>query len=174
LPIHEYIRSGEFGLLRSNSFAFLKEEGFSFAGKSAIMPRSLPDAGGHGMKVLIIDDDAAFLTLLKEYAQERFPGLELTTCNDPIKGLAAITDSLDLLLVDLEMPGIDGAKVLAYATDIGLSKNRIIILSGRDADYLHRRFPMGSCLAVLNKFEAKQKAVLEMIFNSLHKKCEEK
>lgn len=126
------------------------------------------------MKVLIIDDDAAFLTLLKEYARKRFPDLELTTCTNPVKGLAAISDSLDLLLVDLEMPGIDGAKVLAYAIDRGLSKNRIIILSGRDADYLHRRFPMGTCLAVLNKFEAKQKAVLDMIFNSLQGKSKKK
>lgn len=126
------------------------------------------------MKVLVIDDDAAFLALLKEYAQKSFPDLELTTCSNPVKGLAAITDTLDLLLIDLEMPGIDGAKVLAYATGLGLSKNRIIILSGRDADYLHQRFPMGSCLAVLNKFEARQKAVLDMIFNSLQRKCKEK
>jgi CheY-like chemotaxis protein len=126
------------------------------------------------MKVLVIDDDAAFLALLKEYAQKSFPDLELTTCSNPVKGLAAITETLDLLLIDLEMPGIDGAKVLAYATGLGLSKNRIIILSGRDADYLHQRFPMGSCLAVLNKFEARQKAVLDMIFNSLQRKCKEK
>jgi CheY-like chemotaxis protein len=126
------------------------------------------------MKVLVIDDDAAFLALLKEYAQKSFPDLELTTCSNPVKGLAAITDTLDLLLIDLEMPGIDGAKVLSYATGLGLSKNRIIILSGRDADYLHRRFPLGSCLAVLNKFEARQKAVLDMIFNSLQRKCKEK
>ncbi|WP_035056249.1 response regulator [Desulfuromonas sp. TF] len=126
------------------------------------------------MKVLVIDDDTAFLALLKEYAQKSFPDLELTTCSNPVKGLAAITDTLDLLLIDLEMPGIDGAKVLAYATGLGLSKNRIIILSGRDADYLHQRFPMGSCLAVLNKFEARQKAVLDMIFNSLQRKCKEK
>jgi CheY-like chemotaxis protein len=122
-------------------------------------------------KVLIIDDDPVFLDVLKNYVAERFPALTLTTCTDPVQGLGAITTDLDLLLVDLEMPGIDGAKVLAYAAGKGLSRNRIIILSGRDADYLHRLFPMGSCLAVLNKFEAKQRAVLDMIFNSLHQKC---
>lgn len=126
------------------------------------------------MKVLVIDDDTSFLALLKEYAQKCFPDLELITCSNPVKGLAAITSDIDLLLIDLEMPGIDGGKVFAYATDTGLSKNRIIILSGRDADYLHRLFPMGSCLAVLNKFEAKQKAVLDMIFGSLQRKCARK
>ena len=120
--------------------------------------------------ILLIDDDAAFLKLLHGYVDEHFPGLDIVTCNDPIKCLINITEDLDLLLVDLEMPGLDGSKILAYATSKGLNKNRIIILSGRDADYLHKRFPMGSCLAVLNKFEVKQKDVLDMVFRSLERK----
>jgi CheY-like chemotaxis protein len=123
-------------------------------------------------KILLIDDDAAFLKLLEEYVEERYPGLHVLTCIDPIRCLVSITEDLDLLLVDLEMPGIDGAKVLSYAVSKGLSKNRVVILSGRDAEYLHQRFPMGSCLAVLNKYEGKQRDVLDMIFNSLQKKSE--
>ena len=78
---------------------------------------------------------------------------------------------VDLLLVDLEMPKFDGAKIYRYAMGAGIDKNRIVILSGREADYLHEHFPMGTCLAVLNKYEAKQKAVLSMIFSSLQKKA---
>lgn len=122
-------------------------------------------------KILIIDDDQVFLRFLRNYVAERCPDLAVETCPDPVKGLAAITPDLDLLLVDLEMPGIDGSKVLAYATARGLPKRRIIILSARDADYLHQRFPMGSCLAVLNKHEARQKAVLDMVFRALQQKC---
>jgi CheY-like chemotaxis protein len=121
-------------------------------------------------KILLIDDDAAFLKLLEEYVEERYPGLHVLTCNDPIKCLVSITEDLDLLLIDLEMPGLDGSKVLSYAISRGVNKNRIIILSGRDADYLHDRFPMGSCLAVLNKYEVQQKNVLDMIFSSLQQK----
>ena len=117
--------------------------------------------------VLILDDDAAFLELMRAYLRKRHPGLSVQTCSDPLKCLARIDAGLDLLLVDLEMPGLDGSKILSYATAKGLSKNRIIILSGRDAEYLHQRFPMGSCLAVLNKHEAKQKEVLDMVLNSL-------
>jgi DNA-binding response OmpR family regulator len=124
------------------------------------------------MKVLIIDDDAAFVKPLQAYITDRFPGLEVQTCTDPVQGLAAVSADLALLLVDLEMPGIDGAKILAYATAKGLDKRRVIILSGRDADYLHQRFPMGCCLAVLNKYEAKQKAVLDMVFGSLQQKSQ--
>ncbi|MDA8424309.1 MAG: response regulator [Nitrospiraceae bacterium] len=121
-------------------------------------------------KILLIDDDSAFLKVLEEYVEERYPGLQVLTCDDPLRCLIAITNDLDLLLVDLEMPGLDGGKVLSYAVSKGLSKNRIIILSGRDADYLHQRFPMGSCLAVLNKYEGKQRDVLDMIFISLQQK----
>ena len=121
-------------------------------------------------KILLIDDDAAFLKLLEEYVEERYPGIEVMTCNEPLKCLAAVTNDLDLLLVDLEMPGLDGTKVLSYAVSKGLNKNRIVILSGRDAEYLHKRFPMGSCLAVLNKYEGQQRNVLDMIFKSLQQK----
>lgn len=121
-------------------------------------------------KILLIDDDAIFLRLLQEYVEERYPGLRIMTCNEPVKCLADITNDLDLLLVDLEMPGLDGSKVLSYAVAKGVNKNRIIIMSARDAEYLHERFPMGSCLAVLNKFEVQQQGVLDMIFKSLQEK----
>jgi hypothetical protein len=51
-----------------------------------------------------------------------------------------------------------------------MDKNRVVIISGRDADFLHELCPMGTCLAVLNKFEARQKTVLDMILISLSRK----
>lgn len=125
--------------------------------------------------ILIIDDDQGFTNILDAYIQQYYPYLTVKVCNDPVTALAVIKQGgLDLLLIDLEMPKLDGMKVFAYALDSGVDKNRIVILSGRDVDYLHDTFPMGTCLAVLNKFEAKQKAVLEMIFGSLNKKAEVK
>jgi CheY-like chemotaxis protein len=124
-------------------------------------------------KILLIDDDKAFLKLLEEYVAKHYPGLMVLTCDDPIKCLVTITDDLDLLLVDLEMPGLDGSKILSYAVSKGLNKNRIVILSGHDADYLHDRFPIGSCLAVLNKYEGQQENVLDMIFSALQRKNRE-
>lgn len=123
-------------------------------------------------KILIIDDDRTFLKVLSDHIHERYPALKITACDNPINGLAAIKNDLDLLLIDLEMPGIDGGKLLSYATEKGISKSRIIILSGHDAEYLHEKFPMGKCLAVLNKYEARQKEVLDMVCKSLQEKCE--
>lgn len=123
-------------------------------------------------KILIIDDDRLFLEYLSDYVGDRYPNLEILAYDKALQGLAQINADLDLLLLDLEMPDMDGSKLLAYAAEKGLDRRRIIILSGRDADYLHKCFPMGQCLAVLNKHEARQKAVLDMIFDALQKKAQ--
>ena len=123
-------------------------------------------------KILLIDDDRLFLEFLTHYVRERYPKLEILAYNNALQGLAQINADLDLLLLDMEMPDLDGAKLLAYATSKGLDRSRIIILSGHDAEYLHKCFPMGQCLAVLNKHEARQKIVLDMVFDALQKKAE--
>lgn len=123
-------------------------------------------------KILIVDDDAPFLGALTDKIRALYPLLDVVGCTDPLEALTALKEQdIDLLLVDLEMPMLDGTKILNYAVSLGMDKNRIVILSGRDSDYLHEQFPMGTCLAVLNKYEAKQKAVLDMIFSSMHRKA---
>lgn len=133
-----------------------------------------PETNGYDTmkKILLIDDDRLFLEFLTDYVSERYPNLEILTSDNPLQGLAQINADLDLLLLDLEMPNLDGSKLLSYAIEKGLDKKRIIILSGRDAEYLHKCFPMGICLAVLNKNEARQKIVLDMVFDALQKKAE--
>lgn len=121
-------------------------------------------------KILIIDDDQLFLDFLTDYVREHYPLLEILSFNNAIKSLPAISDDTDLLLIDLEMPGLDGTKILAYACEKGLSREKIIILSSHDAEYLHKQIPMGQCLAVLNKHEARQKDVLNMVFKALQEK----
>ncbi len=122
-------------------------------------------------KVLIIDDDHAFTGLLESYIREICPLLRIEICNNPLTALALIKKGdNDLVLIDLEMPTLDGMKVYRFATETGVQKSRIVILSAREPDYLREFFPMGSCLAVLNKFEVRQKEVLGMILKSLQSK----
>lgn len=123
-------------------------------------------------RILLIDDDKAFSGFLADYIRESFPLLQVEVSNNPVAALQRIkAGGYDLMLIDLEMPALDGMKLLSFATQAGMDKNKIVILSGRDANFLHDLCPMGRCLAVLNKFEARQKAVLDMIFSSLHKKA---
>lgn len=120
---------------------------------------------------MLIDDDPAFTRFLAGYIADNFPLLQVEVCNNPMSALHSIkVGSYDLMLIDLEMPAMDGLKLLNFAVSAGMDKNRIVILSGRDADFLHSICPMGTCLAVLNKFEARQKSVLNMVFSSLNKK----
>jgi CheY-like chemotaxis protein len=124
-------------------------------------------------KVLIIDDDHSFLKLLSGYIAESYPNLEVETCQDPVVALRKVLENPELLLVDLEMPSFDGGKVIKYAVEAGYDRRRIILLSSRDAEYLHERFPLGTCLAVMNKHEAGQRAVLDMVLSALQKKIVE-
>jgi response regulator of citrate/malate metabolism len=122
-------------------------------------------------KVLIIDDDRSFTNILDSYIREICPLLSIEICNNPLTALALIKKGdNDLVVIDLEMPSLDGMKIYRYATEAGVQKSRIVILSAREPDYLREFFPMGSCLAVLNKFEARQKEVLGMILKSLQSK----
>jgi DNA-binding response OmpR family regulator len=122
-------------------------------------------------RILLIDDDQAFTEFLAEYIHSAYPLLQVDICNSPVTALNSImTGGYDLLLIDLEMPAMDGLKLLSFATQSGMDKNRVVIISGRDADFLHELCPMGTCLAVLNKFEARQKTVLDMILISLSRK----
>jgi CheY-like chemotaxis protein len=123
-------------------------------------------------KILLIDDDEAFTKILGAYIEEYYPLLQVESCNNSLQALALIKKgSWDLLLIDMEMPTMDGFKLFRYATGAGFDKNRIVILSSRETEYLRQFFPLGSCLAVLNKFEVKQKEVLNMIFSSLQRKA---
>jgi CheY-like chemotaxis protein len=121
-------------------------------------------------RLLYVDDDPVFLQNMARHVRERFPLIELITCQNSIQALTLIEPSLDLLIVDLEMPTVDGKKLLNYAIARGMDKKKIIIVSGREADYLHEVIPMGQCLCVLNKHEARQMAVLDMVLASIEKK----
>ncbi|MRR08186.1 MAG: response regulator, partial [Deltaproteobacteria bacterium] len=86
-------------------------------------------------KILIVDDDKAFSQFLKRYINEHYPVLKVQICTSPLRALPIISKGgVDLLLVDFEMPVLDGDKVVKYACEVGMDKSRIIVLSSRDAD----------------------------------------
>jgi YesN/AraC family two-component response regulator len=121
-------------------------------------------------KVLLIDDDELVLKMFIERVRDRYPEIEPITCQDAVKALELINPSLDLLIIDLEMPKLDGKKLLNFAKERGVDHKKIIIFSSREADYLHQLIPMGECLCVLNKHEMRQQKVLEMVLDSVSRK----
>ncbi|HVR43471.1 MAG TPA: response regulator [Thermoanaerobaculia bacterium] len=122
-------------------------------------------------RVVIVDDSMAFCDLWQNILEERYGGDALVeTYRHPYDALAKIDDSIDLLVVDLEMPGMDGQKFVEYARARGLSAKRILVTSSHPAEELHERFRIGETIAVLNKTEPKQQEAFLMILDSVMRK----
>ena len=71
------------------------------------------------------------------------------------------------MLLDWEMPEMDGTEVLAAARAAGVNLKRIIITSSHPAERLHEVFDDSGCLAVIEKAEPEQQAAFLMILDSI-------
>ncbi|MCU0246582.1 MAG: response regulator transcription factor, partial [Bryobacter sp.] len=101
------------------------------------------------MPVLVIDDDVELCRLLEEYL--RGEGLELRSAHDGPAGLAAVDASVELVILDVMLPGFDGFELLRrlrersrvpvlMLTARGEAEDRIRGLEGGADDYLAKPF----------------------------------
>jgi CheY-like chemotaxis protein len=119
-------------------------------------------------RIVIVDDSASYCDLWSGFLGERYADIaRVETYSHPYDALPKIDDSIDLLIVDLEMPGMDGKKFVEYARAKGLTARRIVVTSSHSADELHQRFRIGETIAVINKTEAKQQEAFLMILDSI-------
>jgi len=119
-------------------------------------------------RVVIVDDSPAYCDLWSNFIVERYGAVAaVETYSHPYEALPKIDASIDLLIVDLEMPGMDGKKFVDYARQKGLSPRRIVVTSSHSADELHQRFRIGETIAVINKTEARQQEAFLMIIDSV-------
>jgi len=119
-------------------------------------------------RVVIVDDSPAFCDLWSNFMIERYPETaQIETYAHPYDALPKIDASIDLLIVDLEMPGMDGKKFVDYARLKGLSPRRIVVTSSHSADELHERFRIGETIAVINKTDSRQQEAFLMILDSV-------
>lgn len=121
-------------------------------------------------RVVIVDDSPAYSDLWSRFIAERYPIARVETYNHPYDALPKIDASIDLLIVDLEMPGMDGKKFVEYARQKGLAAGHIVVSSSHSAEELHQRFRVGETIAVVNKTEPKQQEAFLMILDSVMKK----
>lgn len=119
-------------------------------------------------RIVLVDDSPAYADQWRRALAERYAeAVVFETYADPIQAIPHLGPDVDVLLLDLELPMIDGCKLAEVARQRGVACRRIVILSGRDADELHRLFPPDSCLAVINKTEPNQQKAFQMILDSL-------
>lgn len=120
---------------------------------------------------MVVDDSELFCERMKTFFEERYGDrVRVETYSDPLKALSELHNEIDLLIVDLEMPRIDGRKFLTYATQKGIDRRKIIIASFQSAEVLHQKFQLSECLAVMDKNEPEQQKVFAMITDSIVKK----
>jgi len=83
------------------------------------------------MKLLLIEDNQAMQTTLQRSFQRR--GIQVVTCDDGARALDRWRASVpDVVVLDLNLPGLDGLQVLAAARADGLT-TPVLILTARGA-----------------------------------------
>jgi CheY-like chemotaxis protein len=95
-------------------------------------------------KILILDDDADWLTLCREQFSALPSHPEVLTARDAKRALALLeTEKIRLLISDLKMPRIDGLQMLAIVRR-RFPATRTVVLSGmEDEEYRSRAYALG-------------------------------
>lgn len=115
------------------------------------------------MKILLLEDDIILQEIIEEYLSEK--GYEVECYFDGEKALDAIgSASYDLLLLDVNVPNIDGFEILSYLRQIGNTTPVIYITSLAGIDDLKKGFDLGADDYLKKPFELEElKARIEHI-----------
>ena len=123
---------------------------------------------GATRRVVVVDDSKVQCAVWRKLLEERYGDkVAVETYTDPTEAVLGMGPDIQLLLLDWEMPEMDGKEVLAAARETGVNLKRVIITSGHSADRLHEEFDDSGCLAVIEKAEPEQQAAFLMILDSI-------
>lgn len=108
-----------------------RQAGARVAPAGAPQPAAQPRARGQRPRVLLIEDSRHFQNLVSLLVRSRFPEVELHLADDGIAGLAmAGKIEPDVLLVDILLPGIDGATLITgLRSHPAFARSRLIVVT---------------------------------------------
>ncbi|MDD9724642.1 response regulator transcription factor [Roseovarius sp. SK2] len=111
------------------------------------------------IRVLIADDHALVLEMFEHFFSN-LPGFEVTTAPDLDTALSIIDseDPFDLVLVDLNMPGMDGTEGLARAMEANGGRPTGLLTSDPAAQVISEILQMGSSGVILKTASLKDLA----------------
>ena len=83
-------------------------------------------------RIVIVDDSASYCDLWSNFILDRYQDVAtIETYTHPYDALPKIDDTIDLLIVDLEMPGMDGQATLkAIKADPELRDIPVVMMTG--------------------------------------------
>jgi len=108
------------------------------------------------IKVLVVDDNSNFATLLSDHINEQDDLEVIGIANNGIKAVEQIVDkSPDLVVLDIIMPYLDGLGVLEKINTLSLDKKpKIIVLSAVGQDNIARRaIDLGANYYIIKPFD---------------------
>ena len=120
-------------------------------------------------KLLIIDDDAGYARMIAEFLKDSY---HVDMVTDGMKGIAYLANNeVDLILLDYEMPVVDGPKILEmlkmhpdtknipviFLTGVGTKESIQRVMSLRPQGYVLKTTTRGDLLKTLNDFFEKKR-----------------
>ena len=107
------------------------------------------------MKILLLEDDIILQEIIEEFLVEQ--GYEVESYFDGEKALDAISISkYDMLLLDVNVPNIDGFEILSYLREIGNTTPAIYITSLSGMNDLKKGFDLGADDYLRKPFELEE------------------
>ncbi|MFT5658053.1 MAG: EAL domain-containing protein (putative c-di-GMP-specific phosphodiesterase class I) [Gammaproteobacteria bacterium] len=116
-------------------------------------------------KLLVVDDEIDFAKYVGEVAEDL--GFEVLLTDNPMEFSALYSGTIDVVVLDLFMPGADGIELLRFLAD-NKSQASVVFISGKDSSVLYSAQQLAteqgvSVLGTLQKpFRAQE---LEVILN---------
>jgi len=107
------------------------------------------------MRILLLEDDVILQEIIEEFLVEN--GYDVETYFDGEKALDTIgAGSYDMLLLDVNVPSIDGFEILSYLREIGNTTPAIYITSLAGIDDLKKGFDLGADDYLKKPFELEE------------------
>ena len=119
-------------------------------------------------RIVVIDDSLLQCAAWRHMLERRYGSKVLVeTYDDPEQAIRQLRPDIHLMLLDWEMPVLNGEAVLEEARSHGVNLKRVIISSSHSAEELHQVFDSSGCLAVIEKADPEQQAAFMMILDSI-------
>ena len=132
----------------------LSERNAALQGASA--PEAVPRAppGEARLKLLVVEDDPDELHLLCLVIQSWALPIEIATAGNGFEALLRIGESCpDILITDLNMPGMDGFRMIAALQRVGRTyeQMKVIVVTALSPEEIQRRGPLPEHVQIFTK-----------------------